>query len=128
MGWYALHPVESSNLLRRAVDAVQEVVIPAMAPPVFAGRPDDDAAAADFITSALQILPPPQRESVVAAALRAMTGARYLTRARRTLDPTKLTPTVRVPMDPRRVQSAGDVRDREALALARARLGAPGRP
>jgi len=51
-----------------------------------------------------------------------VTTARYLTRARRSIDGTGLTPNVRVAMDPRSIQAPGDVQYREALALARTRL------
>ncbi len=53
-----------------------------------------------------------------------VTTARYLTRAKRNIEGTGLTPTVRISMDARLIQSAGDVQFREALALARARLTA----
>jgi carboxyl-terminal processing protease len=57
-----------------------------------------------------------------------VTTARYLTRARRNIDGTGLTPTLRVAMDPRLIQSSGDVQYREALVLARARLAARTNP
>jgi carboxyl-terminal processing protease len=57
-----------------------------------------------------------------------VTTARYLTRARRNIDGTGLTPTLRVAMDPRLIQSSGDVQYREALALARTRLAARTNP
>ena len=53
-----------------------------------------------------------------------VTTARYLTRARRNLEGTGLTPTVRVAMDPRLIQGPGDAQYREALVQARARLSA----
>ena len=57
-----------------------------------------------------------------------VTTARYLTRARRNIDGTGLTPNVRVAMDPRFIQAPGDLQYREALALARTRLTARANP
>jgi len=57
-----------------------------------------------------------------------VTTARYLTRARRNIDGTGLTPNLRVAMDPRLIQAPGDVQYREALALARTRLTARANP
>lgn len=53
-----------------------------------------------------------------------VTTARYLTRGRRNIDGTGLTPNVRVAMDPRFIQTPADVQYREALALMRTRLTA----
>ncbi|HEY6102044.1 MAG TPA: S41 family peptidase [bacterium] len=126
---------ETEVLAVRPADRFQGVVV------VLADR--GSASASEIVAGALQDegvpivgVPTYGKTTVQSISIPALPGdwglrvttARYLTRARRNIDGTGLTPTLRVAMDPRLIQSSGDVQYGEALALARTRLAARANP